>query len=132
MSSGVVDSDKDGKMDEDCSLLTNANCKTSLVSLPDSSAATTLVPETGGGQQVSNLSDNDLFVDLKGEHDRAKAVKSDDAEVPVHLWDVAVCRGESTEGQVSALGVLWTFCLRVYRRRLPSEIRVIWLTSLAR
>jgi hypothetical protein len=81
------------------------------------------VPETVGSQQVSNLSDNDLFVDLKGEHDQAKAVKSDDAEVPVHWWDAAVCRGQPTEKQVSALSVLRTFFLRVYRRRLASKIR---------
>ena len=118
-----ADSGEDSKMNGDCSSLTNSNCKTSLVSLPDSSAATTLVPETGGGHQVSNLSDKDLFVDLKKEHDQAKAVKSDDAEVPVHLWDVAVCRGQPTERQVSALDGLRTFFLRVYRRRLTSEIR---------
>jgi hypothetical protein len=31
---------------------------------------------------------------LKKEHDLAKAVKSDDASVPEHLWDFAVCLGE--------------------------------------
>ena len=30
------------------------------------------------------------------EHDLAKAVKSDDAEVPVHLWCSKVCRGPAT------------------------------------
>ena len=36
---------------------------------------------------------------LKKEHDIAKAVKSDDAEVPVHLWDYAVMRGEPLEAE---------------------------------
>jgi len=33
------------------------------------------------------LLERDLFAKLKQEHDLAKAVKSDDAEVPVDLWD---------------------------------------------
>jgi hypothetical protein len=33
---------------------------------------------------------NALFERLKKEHDLAKALKNDDAEVPVHLWDAAV------------------------------------------
>jgi hypothetical protein len=33
-----------------------------------------------------------LFAKLKQEHDLAKAVKSDNAEVPRDLWDQAVCR----------------------------------------
>ena len=81
------------------------------------------MPDPGGVRQVSTIIDNDLYVDLKREHDHAKAVKSDDAEVPVHWWDVDVCRGKPTKAQESALTVLREFCLRVYRRRLSREIR---------
>jgi hypothetical protein len=34
--------------------------------------------------------DNTLFERLKKEHDLAKAVKNNNAEVPLHLWDTAV------------------------------------------
>ncbi len=39
----------------------------------------------------------ELFAKLKQEHDLAKAVKLDDAEVPVDLWDQAVCRAPPSE-----------------------------------
>jgi hypothetical protein len=122
-SGGVSVSDVDSKMDEECSLVMESNCKADLLLPPISFAATTSVPDPGGVRQVSTIIDNDLYVDLKREHDHAKAVKSDDAEVPVHWWDVDVCRGKPTKAQESALTVLREFCLRVYRRRLSREIR---------
>lgn len=117
------ESDEDSKKDEDGSLVINSNCKIDLLHLPTSSAAIVL-PATSGVQEVSTNSDKDLFVDLKREHDRAKAVKSDNAEVPVHFWDAAVCRAEPTERQTKALVTLREFCLRVYRRRLTREIQL--------
>ena len=56
---------------------TNTNCKTGLLP-PISTAATILVPESGGGgQQVSNFNDKALFVVLIREHDYAKVVLHD-------------------------------------------------------
>ena len=65
---------------------------------------------------VSGVSNNDsnLFVMLKKEHNLAKAVKSDDAEVDVHSWDYRVCRSEPTGEQVKALNKLRKFGLRRY------------------
>ena len=116
------ESDEDSRKDEEGSLVSNSNCKIDVLHLPISSAAIVL-PATRGVQEVSTNSDKDLFVDLRREHDRAKAVKSDDAEVPVHVWDAAVCRADPTERQSNALTTLREFCLRVYRRRLTREIQ---------
>jgi hypothetical protein len=41
----------------------------------------------------SNKSDSTLFDILKKEHDLAKAVKNDNAEVFIHLWDNVVWAG---------------------------------------
>ena len=123
MSGSLVESDEASRMDEDCSVVIKSNCKTGLVLSPVSPAAAIYVPAADGEQQISTLIDNDIFVDLKKEHDHAKAVKSDDAEVPVHLWDVAVCKGTPTEAQGNALATMREFCLRVYRRRFSREIR---------
>ena len=50
-------------------------------------------------------SEPELFAKLKQEHDLAKAVKSDDAEVPVDLWDQAVCRAPPSEVEKKALTI---------------------------
>ena len=55
---------------------------------------------------------------VKEEHDIAKAVKADDAEVPVHLWDCAVMGREAVESEAKALATLRQFLMRVYCRRL--------------
>jgi hypothetical protein len=70
----------------------------------------------------SSSVDDSLAATLKREHDIAKAVKSDDAEVPVEIWNRAVCRGEVSDQQARALDILRVFMLRVYRRRLRKEI----------
>ena len=67
--------------------------------------------------------DQELLRAIKKAHNLAKAVKSDDAEVPKHLWDAAVCRGPSSPNQARALAVLRVFMLRIYRKRLWREIR---------
>jgi hypothetical protein len=59
---------------------------------------------------------------IKREHDLAKAVKSDDAEVPVHIWDEAMCGAEPPQELRRALEVLCAFMLRVYRRHLLKDI----------
>jgi hypothetical protein len=48
---------------------------------------------------------------LRFNHDIAKAVKSDDARVPVELWDGAVCRHPPTIEQQQALSILRGFAL---------------------
>ena len=70
-----------------------------------------------------NSSDPELFSKLKQEHDLAKAVKSDDAEVPVDLWDQAVCRAPPSEVKKNALNVLRDFMLLRYRRQLWMDAR---------
>jgi hypothetical protein len=60
---------------------------------------------------------------VRAEHDMAKAIKADDAQVPVYLWDEAVCGREPTDRESKAPSTLQYFLLRVYRRRLWREIR---------
>jgi len=72
-------------------------------------------------EQVS--ADQTLFDTIKKEHDLAKAVKSDDAEIPKHLWDIAVCCGPPTLEQTKALTTIRVFMLRIYCKRLWREIR---------
>ncbi len=76
----------------------------------------------GTGEQEENNrkmalnQDQELFKAIKKAHDLAKAVKSDDSEVPKHLWDVAVCRGPPSLEQAKALSTLRVFMLRIYRK----------------
>ncbi len=48
---------------------------------------------------------------LKKEHDLAKAVKSDNASVPKHLWDFTVSLGEPSAEQTKAITTLRTLML---------------------
>jgi hypothetical protein len=64
-----------------------------------------------------------LFDKLKEEHDIAKAVKSDNAKVPVHLWDEGVVGWEPTEQEKEALTMMRLFCLHVYRKGLLRDVR---------
>jgi hypothetical protein len=59
---------------------------------------------------------------IKREPDLAKAVKSDNAEVPVHIWDEAICGAKTPQELRRALEVLRAFMLRVYRRRLLKDV----------
>ena len=59
---------------------------------------------------------------IKREHDLAKAVKSDDAEVPVHIWYEAICGVEPSQECCRALAVLRAFMVQVYRRRLLKDV----------
>jgi hypothetical protein len=49
---------------------------------------------------------------LKEKHDIAKAVKADNARVPVELWDEAVCRGPPMNEQQCALQIICEFMLQ--------------------
>jgi hypothetical protein len=70
-----------------------------------------------------SLLERELFAKLKQEHDLAKAVKSDDAEVPVDLWNQAVCRSTPSEVEQKALTVMRDFMLAQYHRRLWLDAR---------
>ena len=65
----------------------------------------------------------DIMDVIKTQHDLAKAVKADDAMVPIHLWNDWICRGETTEVAARALEILRGFWMRVYRRRLCRDCR---------
>jgi hypothetical protein len=54
---------------------------------------------------------NEVLSELKEKHDIAKAVKADEARVPVELWDEAVCRGSPTNEQQCALQIIREFML---------------------
>ena len=71
-------------------------------------------------RDVESVEGQDIMAVIRAQHDLAKAVKvkADDAEVPIHLWDNRICKGEVTVGASRALGVLRGFWMRVYRRRL--------------
>jgi hypothetical protein len=59
---------------------------------------------------------------IKLLHDEAKAVKADDAEVPVHLWNQFVARRETVDqATTKALETIRCFALRYYRRKLTRD-----------
>jgi hypothetical protein len=64
-----------------------------------------------------------LFDKLKEEHDIAKAVKSGNAKVPIHLWDEGVAGREQTEREKEALTTMQLFWLCVYRKGLLRDIQ---------
>ena len=65
----------------------------------------------GRGEQLRKL---ELFAKLKQEHNLAKAVKLDDAEVPQELWNQAVCRAPPSEVKTKALTTIRGFMLVRY------------------
>ena len=70
---------------------------------------------------IQNVEPNGVLEALRDIHDTAKAVKADDARVPVELWDEAVCRGLPSNEQKWALEILRSFALQLYRRLLWRE-----------
>jgi len=58
---------------------------------------------------------------IKKEHNLAKAVKSDDAEVPVHLWNEKVFFGPPTPDQSGTAPFLHSRLIRHYRRWLLKD-----------
>ena len=86
--------------------------------------------ETVDGSMVSDtgMEDEDyeepfdvLLESIKQARDLAKAVKSDDAAVPIHLWDERICLGSPTSMEVDALDKIRGAVLRWYRRGLLSD-----------
>jgi hypothetical protein len=59
---------------------------------------------------------------LKWEHDLAKAVKSDNAEVPVHIWDNAICDGEVTAMERKVITLFRERILKKYLRKLLRDV----------
>jgi hypothetical protein len=64
-----------------------------------------------------------LFEKLKEEHDITKVEKSDNAKVPVHLWDEEVVGRELTEREKEALTMMRLVWLRIYRKGLLRDVQ---------
>jgi hypothetical protein len=62
-----------------------------------------------------------IFEKLKQEHDLAKAAKLDNAEVPVELWDQAICKGPPSSDKKAALTTLMGYLLGRYQWQLWLE-----------
>ncbi len=80
------------------------------------------------GPILSDMSDTALFDRLKKEHDLAKAIKNNNAEVPVHLWDAAMWAGAPTwllmqEGGTSKLPEVIKKKFRVFQQL---RVRLYW------
>ena len=59
---------------------------------------------------------------VKGLHDEAKAVKSDDAEVPTYLWDNFITRGGKVTTELARqLTLIRQVALQWYRRKLTRD-----------
>jgi hypothetical protein len=72
-----------------------------------------------GSEEVKAVSDIQLVI--KTQRDLAKAVKADDAEVPVHLWNRRIRGGDEDVEVGRALDVLRNFMLTVHRCRLRRD-----------
>ena len=80
--------------------------------------------KTATKDNAPNLQASDEMLEKhRHNHNDAKAVKSNDAEVPVHIWDEAVCHEQPSERELGALKTLRDFCLRLYRRKLWIKAR---------
>lgn len=81
-------------------------------------------PLSGSSIPTSHLQDteNALFANIRQQHDIAKAVKSDDAEVPVHLWDNFISRGNPvSHALANRLMALRKVAMRWYQRKLTKS-----------
>jgi hypothetical protein len=65
----------------------------------------------------------EILAQLKQEHNLEKAVKPDNLEVPVGLWDAAVCKRDPAPIKKKALTSLQGFMLCLYQRQLWQEAR---------
>ena len=62
-----------------------------------------ILPESSSAAEIQESDLREVLINLKEKHDIAKAVKADDARVPVELWDEAGCRGPPWAEQQNAL-----------------------------
>jgi hypothetical protein len=70
-------------------------------------------------EEQDELNTDDEWLErIKREHDLAKAMKLDDAEVPIHIWDEAIFQEEASDKMQESTRVLWMWCLQVYRSLL--------------
>jgi hypothetical protein len=67
------------------------------------------------GTHVTGQASAAMLDQLKQDHCEAKAVKLDNAFVPVKIWDKAVCKGPPSDTELSALATLRSHCLGQYR-----------------
>jgi hypothetical protein len=86
------------------------------------SAATELSRKAAAEVRVDRQAD-----ETKGTGKADKAVKSDDAAVPVFLWNEAVCRGlkgiePSDDGVTQALNVLRDWLLGIWKRKVVRDL----------
>jgi hypothetical protein len=65
----------------------------------------------------------DLCHSIKQEHDMAKAMKANDAAVPVHLWDEAIFRGLPSPVEKKVLMTLQDYFLGKYQLHLWRDAR---------
>jgi hypothetical protein len=72
---------------------------------------------------LSSEAKKTMFKKLKKEHVLAKAVKANNAKVPVYIWDEVVCRRRPSEKETRALTTLRLFFLGQYRWRLWQVLR---------
>ncbi len=70
-----------------------------------------------------------LLERLKQKHDLAKAIKSDDAEVPVHIWDNAICDGEATALERKVIAWFQEKIQKKYQRKLLRDFWAFWRPS---
>ena len=92
----------------------------------DSPSADLVSPVATTSELVTDDSEEmpqcDRLALVKQLHDEAKAVKSDDAEVPVHLWDRFIMRGGLVSaGLTRQLATIRQAALQWYRRKLTRD-----------
>jgi hypothetical protein len=70
----------------------------------------------------------EIMLRVQQQHKLAKAVKLDDAEVPIHIWDAAVFKRQPSEEERQALNSIRQGMMGFYRQRLWRECRD-WMKS---
>jgi len=79
--------------------------------------------EQTGPRKVGLHDREEIIRKVQQQHELAKAVKVDDADVPVHIWDAAVFKRRPSEEEQQALNIIRDGVMRFYRRRLWRECR---------
>jgi hypothetical protein len=94
----------------------------SLCSVGPRLAATPTTSSIKQGSEEVKSKEKMWPVQIKREHDLAKAVKSDDTEVPLHKWDEAICGEPPSKKQQKVVQVMRKFMLHVYCQWLLRDI----------